>query len=59
MQNFEYIVNKIKARTQLNEILWISFGVHTANAIRIAKRLAQEDQSNLVALSNKNKSIGY
>jgi hypothetical protein len=34
-----YGLKKIKARTELNEILWIFFGVHTANAVRIAKRL--------------------
>jgi len=37
-----YTLDKIKARTEQNEILWIFFGVHTANAVRIAKRLAQE-----------------
>jgi len=35
-----YGLKRIKAMTQLNEILWIFFGVHTANAVRIAKRLA-------------------
>jgi hypothetical protein len=35
-----YGLQKIKARTQKNEILWIFFGVHTANAVKIAKRLA-------------------
>jgi len=35
-----YGLQRIKARTELNEILWIFFGVHTANAVRIAKRLA-------------------
>ena len=35
-----YGLKRIKARTELNEILWIFFGVHTANAVRIAKRLA-------------------
>jgi hypothetical protein len=35
-----YGLKKIKARTELNEILWIFFGVHTANAVRIAKKLA-------------------
>jgi len=37
-----YGLQKIKARTMRNEILWIFFGVHTANAVRIAKRLAME-----------------
>jgi hypothetical protein len=38
-----YSLDKVKGRTKLNEILWIFFGVHTSNAVRIAKRLAQED----------------
>jgi Transposase domain (DUF772)/Transposase DDE domain len=44
-----YSLDKVKARTELNEILWIFFGVHTANAVRIAKRLAQEKSSELAA----------
>jgi len=44
-----YSLDKIKARTEKNEILWIFFGVHTANAVRIAKRLAQENPYKLVA----------
>lgn len=36
-----YSPDKIKARTEKNEILWIFFGVHTANVVSIAKRLAQ------------------
>ena len=44
-----YSLDKIKARTELNEILWIFFGVHTANAARIAKRLVQEKQHELAA----------
>jgi len=37
-----YSLDKIKARIEKNEILWIFFGVHMANAVRIAKRLAME-----------------
>ena len=44
-----YSLDSIKARTEKNEILWIFFGVHTANAVRIAKRLAQEKQSHVAA----------
>jgi hypothetical protein len=44
-----YSLDKIKARTEKNEILWIFFGVHTANAVRIAKRLAQEKSSQIAA----------
>lgn len=36
-----YGLQKIKARTETNEILWIFFGVHIANAVRIAKRLSK------------------
>ena len=34
-----YALDKIKARTEKTEVLWICFGVHTANAARIAKRI--------------------
>jgi len=44
-----YSLDKVKARTEQNEILWIFFGVHTANAVRIAKRLAQEKSSQSAA----------
>jgi len=44
-----YSLDKIKARTELNETLWIFFGVHMANAVRIAKRLAQEKPIKKVA----------
>lgn len=37
-----YGLQKIKARTQMNEIMWLFFGVHTANAARIANRLSAE-----------------
>ena len=39
-----YGLQKIKARTMKNEMLWIFFGVHTANAVRIAKRMALSKQ---------------
>lgn len=35
-----YGLQKIKARTKTNEMLWIFFGVHTANAVNIAKRMS-------------------
>ena len=39
-----YGLQRIKARTMKNEMLWIFFGVHTANAVRISKRLAKEKE---------------
>jgi hypothetical protein len=38
-----YGLDKIKARIEKNEILWIFFGIHTANAVRISKRLAKKN----------------
>lgn len=34
-----YNLRKIKARTKKNEILWIFFGIHTANALEIGRRM--------------------
>jgi len=39
-QKNHYGLQKIKARTAQSELLWIFFGVHTANAVQIAKRMA-------------------
>ena len=44
-----YGLQKIKARTMRNEMLWMFFGVHTANAVRIAKRRAEKEVSNKAA----------
>ncbi len=44
-----YSLNNIKAKIEKNEILWIFFGVHTANTVKIAKRMAQEKLSQPVA----------
>ena len=40
-----YSLNKIKARTEKTEVLWICFGIHTANAVRIAKRVKDQKVS--------------
>ena len=34
-----YHLKKIKARTEKTEILWIFFGIHTANALQIGHRM--------------------
>jgi transposase, IS5 family len=42
-----YQMNKIKARTQANEKVWIFYSLLTCNAMQIAKRMqAQEEQNN-------------
>ncbi len=35
-----YHLKKIKAKTKQTEILWIFFGIHTANALEIGRRMA-------------------
>ena len=36
-----YSLNRIRARTKETELLWIFFGIHTANAVEIGKRIKQ------------------
>ncbi len=36
-----YHLKKVKARTKANETLWIFFGIHTANALNIGRRIAK------------------
>ena len=44
-----YGLKKIRAMTQKNEELWIFFGVHTANAVRIARKMAVSKQKERAA----------
>ncbi len=37
-----YHLKKIKARTKLNEILWVFMGIHTANALEIGRRMDRQ-----------------
>ncbi|WP_236981112.1 transposase [Membranihabitans maritimus] len=37
-----YGLKRIKARTKATEILWIFFGIHTANALQIGRRMSTE-----------------
>lgn len=38
-----YHLKKIKAKTKKNEILWIFFGIHTANALEIGRRMQNSE----------------
>jgi hypothetical protein len=40
-----YSLQRIKARTRENEILWIFFGIHTANLARLAQRIKTKQQA--------------
>lgn len=44
-----YGLKKIRAGTQKNEELWIFFGVHTANAARIAQKMKLEKEAESAA----------
>lgn len=37
-----YLLHRIGARTKENEQLWIFFGIHTANALKIGRRMAKQ-----------------
>ena len=39
-----YLLNKVRARTQSTEIVWIFFGMLTANASIISKRISQQQK---------------
>lgn len=41
-----YGLQKVKARTQTTEILWIFFGIHTANAVRMADKIQRCEAEN-------------
>ena len=37
-----YLLNKVNARNQTTETCWIFFGIHTANAVNIGRRMESE-----------------
>ena len=39
-----FLLNRIKARTELTERLWIFFGIHTSNALKIGRRMANSNK---------------
>ena len=40
-QKEQYDIKRVKARTQRTEILYIFFGIHTANVVQLADRIEQ------------------
>ncbi|WP_439131490.1 transposase [Polaribacter sp.] len=42
-----YHLKKIKAKTEKTEILWIFFGIHTANCLEIGRRIQKKDLQNI------------
>lgn len=43
-QKEHYDLKRVKARTKLTEILYIFFGIHTANVVQLAKRVEERAQ---------------
>ena len=41
-----YGLQKVKARTEATEILWIFFGIHTANAVRMIDKMQKVEFKN-------------
>ena len=41
-----YSLQKVKARTKATEILWIFFGIHTANAVRMIDKMQKPELKN-------------
>ena len=39
-----FLLKRIMARTKRTEILWIFMGIHTSNALKIGRRMAQQKQ---------------
>lgn len=39
-----YGLKRIRARIQLNEMLWVFFGIHTANLVRLANRMKENQK---------------
>ncbi len=39
-----FLLNRVKARTKETEILWIFFGIHTSNALKIGRRMRKINQ---------------
>ena len=44
-QKEHYAMRRIKARKRKTEILYIFFGIHTANVVHLAERLAEQEQT--------------
>ena len=44
-QKEHYAMRRIKARKKKTEILYIFFGIHTANVVHLAERLAEQEQA--------------
>ena len=44
-QKEHYSMRRVKARKKETEILYIFFGIHTANAVRLAERLLEQQRA--------------
>ena len=49
VHKISYGLNKVKAKSMKNEMVWVVFGIMTANAVKISKRMAQDPPLQLAA----------
>ena len=54
-QKEHYDLRRVKARTKRTEILYIFFGIHTANVVQLADRI--EQSARLIAASLRLKTL--
>ena len=54
-QKEHYDLRRVKARTKRTEILYIFFGIHTANVVQLADRI--EQRARLAAASLRLKTL--
>jgi hypothetical protein len=45
-EKMHYSLQKVKARTRETEILWIFFGIHIANSVRMAENMQKKELKN-------------
>lgn len=48
-----YGLRRVKARTRQTEVIYIFFGIHTANMVRLADRMSKEHSWQLLDVKKK------
>jgi IS5 family transposase len=49
VHKISYGLNKVKAKSMQNEMIWVFFGVMTANAVKIGKRMVMDPHTQMAA----------
>ena len=56
-QKKHYDLRRVKARTKLTEILYIFFGIHTANVVRLADRIEESTSGDLLKRKQAHRKV--